>query len=241
VVAVGDELLLGDIVNGNAAWLGARLAEVGTPVVHSSAVGDDVARIVTALRRAMEDATSCSPPVGSDRRSTTSRATPSRPSPGCAGPGSGARAVAARALRRLRHLRAAGQVLRQADVPRGATVLDNPVGSAPGLRVEVDGRLLIALPARRTSSPRPSPPTSAPTCRPAAARSVSPAPCTSRHGRVAGGRAGGRRARPAGRRRPGLPGRRRCGPGAPDHDGADGRAGSGRARPARRRGRRRAG
>ena len=38
------------------------------------------------------------------------------------------------------------QVMRQADVPRGARVLDNPVGSAPGLAVEVDGTLLIALP-----------------------------------------------------------------------------------------------
>ena len=56
VVAVGEELLLGDIVNGNAAWLGAALAAAGAPVVHSSAVGDDVDRIVTALRRAAEDA-----------------------------------------------------------------------------------------------------------------------------------------------------------------------------------------
>ena len=56
VVAVGDELLLGDIVNGNAAWLGERLAAVGAPVVHSSMVGDDVERIATAVRRGLEDA-----------------------------------------------------------------------------------------------------------------------------------------------------------------------------------------
>ena len=54
VVAVGDELLLGDIVNGNAAWLGAQLAAVGAPVVHSSMVGDEVGRIVVALRRGSE-------------------------------------------------------------------------------------------------------------------------------------------------------------------------------------------
>lgn len=33
-----------------------------------------------------------------------------------------------------------------ADVPQGAALLDNPVGSAPGLRVEVDGRPVYALP-----------------------------------------------------------------------------------------------
>src|SRR5689334_6902131 len=38
------------------------------------------------------------------------------------------------------------QVLQQADVPVGARALHNPVGSAPGLRVEVGDRLLFALP-----------------------------------------------------------------------------------------------
>ncbi|MBC7373076.1 MAG: nicotinamide-nucleotide amidohydrolase family protein, partial [Frankiales bacterium] len=37
-------------------------------------------------------------------------------------------------------------VLKQADVPVGATVLDNPVGTAPGLRLEVGGRLVFAMP-----------------------------------------------------------------------------------------------
>jgi nicotinamide-nucleotide amidase len=37
-------------------------------------------------------------------------------------------------------------VLQQADVPRGAVPLDNPVGTAPGLRLEVGGSLLFALP-----------------------------------------------------------------------------------------------
>jgi nicotinamide-nucleotide amidase len=140
VVAVGDELLLGDIVNGNAAWLGARLAEVGAPVVHSSAVGDDVPRIVTALRRAMEDADvvvttgGLGPTVDDVTRDAVA-------------------AVAGVPLDRVAELEQSlrerfaaygypdvpDQVMRQADVPRGATVLDNPVGSAPGLQVEVDG------------------------------------------------------------------------------------------------------
>jgi nicotinamide-nucleotide amidase len=146
-VAVGDELLLGDIVNGNAAWLGARLAEVGAPVVHSSAVGDDVARIVTALRRALEDADvvvttgGLGPTVDDVTREAVAL-------------------VAGVPLERSAELEQQlrdrfadygiatlpAQVMRQADVPRGAVVLDNPVGSAPGLRLEVEGRVLIALP-----------------------------------------------------------------------------------------------
>lgn len=146
VVAIGDELLLGDVVNGNAAWLGAQLAAVGAPVVHSAAVGDDVGRIVTALRRAMEDAevvctTGGLGPTADDvtREALSALA--------------GAPLDRDPAIEQSLRERFAGYgiampdaVLRQADVPRGALALDNPLGSAPGLRMDVGGRLLLALP-----------------------------------------------------------------------------------------------
>jgi nicotinamide-nucleotide amidase len=151
VVAVGDELLLGDIVNGNAAWLGAALATAGAPVVHSSAVGDDADRIVTALRRAAEDAdvvvlTGGLGPTHDDlTRDALAR---------WAGVHLERRPELEQVLRdrfaAFGHTVGRGglpeQVLRQADVPVGATPLDNPVGSAPGLRLETAGRLVFALP-----------------------------------------------------------------------------------------------
>jgi nicotinamide-nucleotide amidase len=146
VVAVGEELLLGDIVNGNAAWLGAQLAAVGAPVVHSSMVGDHVDRIVTAVRRALEDAdvvvlTGGLGPTGDDlTRDAVARVlgVPLERDP-----------VIEQALRD--RFAAYGYplpeaALRQADVPRGATPLDNPVGSAPGLRAELGEQLVVALP-----------------------------------------------------------------------------------------------
>ena len=151
VVAVGNELLLGDIVNGNAAWLGQVLAAAGAPVVHSSAVGDDVERIVTALRRAAEDAdvvlvTGGLGPTSDDLTRDALAA--------LAGVALDRSAALEQQLRdrfaafgyRLQEKGPPEQVLRQADVPRGATALDNPVGTAPGLRLEVDGRLVFALP-----------------------------------------------------------------------------------------------
>ena len=146
VVAVGDELLLGDIVNGNAAWLGAELAAVGAPVVHSSMVGDTVERIVTAVRRALEDAdvvvlTGGLGPTTDDLTREAVAAV------------AGAPLVRQPALEaELRAKFAAygvdmpDAVLKQADVPQGALVLDNPVGTAPGLQLEVGGRLLLAMP-----------------------------------------------------------------------------------------------
>ena len=146
VVAVGDELLLGDIVNGNAAWLGAQLAALGAPVVHSSMVGDTVERIVTAVRRALEDAdvvvlTGGLGPTSDDLTREAVAAVGAAP------------LVRRPAIEtELRAKFAAygmdmpDAVLQQADVPEGAVALDNPVGTAPGLRLEVDGRLLLAMP-----------------------------------------------------------------------------------------------
>jgi nicotinamide-nucleotide amidase len=149
VLAVGDELLLGDIVNGNAAWLGAALAGCGVQVVHSACVGDDLGRLGVAVRRAMEDASvvvltgGLGPTVDDLTREAVAAV---------AGVPLDRRPELETRLRQ--RVSAAGQVLedlpravwKQADLPRGATALDNPVGTAPGFRIEIDGRLVFALP-----------------------------------------------------------------------------------------------
>ena len=53
VVAVGTELLLGQIVNTNAAYLGERLAELGLDAHHQVVVGDNHDRMVETIRTAM--------------------------------------------------------------------------------------------------------------------------------------------------------------------------------------------
>jgi nicotinamide-nucleotide amidase len=146
VVAVGDELLLGDTVNTNAAWLGGELARAGVQVVHSAMVGDDLARMVVALRRALEDAevvvvTGGLGPTSDDitREAIAAAA--------------GVELVRDPGLvQELQDRFAAygypmpAAVLQQADVPVGGTALHNPVGSAPGIRLAVGDRLVYALP-----------------------------------------------------------------------------------------------
>ena len=56
VLAVGTELLLGQIVNTNANELGMRLADAGLDHYHQSVVGDNVDRIADAIRLAMSRA-----------------------------------------------------------------------------------------------------------------------------------------------------------------------------------------
>jgi nicotinamide-nucleotide amidase len=110
VVAVGDELLLGDVVNTNLAWLGETLAAAGLPVVLGVEVGDDVDPIVAAVRTAFEAADAVVVSGG-------------------LGPTSDDRTLLA--LQQL--------------APRW-TELPNPVGTAPGVRTDVAGRPLFAVP-----------------------------------------------------------------------------------------------
>ena len=56
IVGVGTELLLGQIANTNAQWMSETLAEVGVDVLHHQVVGDNLDRIVAALRLALDRA-----------------------------------------------------------------------------------------------------------------------------------------------------------------------------------------
>ena len=53
VVAVGTELLLGQIVDTNSSWLGEHLAMAGIDSYFQTKVGDNHARIVSVLRQAL--------------------------------------------------------------------------------------------------------------------------------------------------------------------------------------------
>ncbi len=53
LIFVGTELLLGQIINTNAAYLGENLASLGVDIYHSSVVGDNLDRIKGAIRTAL--------------------------------------------------------------------------------------------------------------------------------------------------------------------------------------------
>src|SRR5580658_3845750 len=53
VLAIGTELLLGQVVDTNSAWIGEQLALAGIDSHLQVKVGDNQARIVTAIRQAL--------------------------------------------------------------------------------------------------------------------------------------------------------------------------------------------
>lgn len=146
VLAVGTELLLGDVVNSNAAWLGRQLADAGLEVVASEALGDDVQRIAAAITRHLQDADvlvlsgGLGPTVDDLTREAVALA--------CEAPLE--RWPALEEQLRAKFAAYGSQmpaaVLQQADVPRGAEPLDNPAGTAPGLWVPYGDKLVVALP-----------------------------------------------------------------------------------------------
>ncbi|MCW2600824.1 MAG: competence/damage-inducible protein CinA [Frankiales bacterium] len=146
VLAVGTELLLGDVINSNAAWLGAQLAAAGVEVVASAAVGDDLHRLVAAIGQHLIEADvlllsgGLGPTVDDLTRDAVALA--------CRAPLERQAALEAglRAKFAAYGMTMPAEVLRQADVPRGAEVLDNPVGTAPGLWLPLGDKVVVALP-----------------------------------------------------------------------------------------------
>jgi nicotinamide-nucleotide amidase len=147
IIGVGTELLLGQIINTNAAWIGQRLADVGWDCLRHTVVGDNEQRIAETIREALDraDAVIVTGGLGPTQDDVTREALA---------------AVAGVSLVRQPDLeqwlrewfarmgvrRMAEMNLRQADVPEGARVIDNPRGTAPGLIVELDGKPTYAVP-----------------------------------------------------------------------------------------------
>jgi nicotinamide-nucleotide amidase len=55
LISIGDELVLGQTLDTNAAWLSERLAGLGIPVVEHVTVGDDYERLAATLQRCGQD------------------------------------------------------------------------------------------------------------------------------------------------------------------------------------------
>jgi nicotinamide-nucleotide amidase len=57
IVTIGTEMLLGDLVDTNTAWISQRLAELGVAIYRHTTVGDNPERMVEALRQASSRST----------------------------------------------------------------------------------------------------------------------------------------------------------------------------------------
>ncbi len=146
VLAVGTELLLGQIVNSNAAVIGAALAERGFDAHYQQTVGDNLDRIAGAIRVALDraDAVIITGGIGPTQDDITREAL-------CEV--TGRKLVFDEAYagdlrewwsRRGREMPESN--LRQASHPDGAVLIPNPRGTAPGLALEFEGKRIFCVP-----------------------------------------------------------------------------------------------
>ena len=146
LVATGTELLLGEIVDTNAAYIARRLRTIGLNLFYKTTVGDNEERMAEALKLALSRSDviittgGLGPTVDDVTREAVARAT-------------GRELVLDPELLTFveRHFARWGRKMsdnnrRQAYKPAGALGIDNPVGTAPIFVVEQDGKYIIVLP-----------------------------------------------------------------------------------------------
>lgn len=146
VLAIGTELLLGQIVDTNSAWIGERLAEYGVDSFEHRCIGDNQTRIVAAMREMLDrsDALIICGGLGPTQDDLTRDAIAEWMGVPLVRHDHLAEAIAAMFKVRLRDM--PQNNLRQADVPEGGRWLDNPIGTAPGLCCEHEGKVVYAVP-----------------------------------------------------------------------------------------------
>lgn len=146
VIAVGTELLLGQITNTNAAHIAGVLADHGLDAHYQQVVGDNLDRVAAAIRTAVDrsDAVIITGGIGPTRDDLTREAL-------CAATGHEmvvdegyADRLRAWWAARGRHMPESN--LRQAEHPEGAELVVNPKGTAPALVMDHRGTLIFCIP-----------------------------------------------------------------------------------------------
>ncbi|MFM7879145.1 MAG: competence/damage-inducible protein A [Acidimicrobiaceae bacterium] len=146
VVAVGTELLLGQIVDTNSSWLGEQLAAAGIDSLFQVKVGDNLARIVATLRSTLEqaDAIIICGGLGPTHDDITREAIAEIM--GVELEMNDEVALVIEQLFTSRGRRMPQNNLRQAMVPKGAKIIEQRRGTAPGLICPVGEKVMYAVP-----------------------------------------------------------------------------------------------
>ena len=146
IITIGDELLIGQIVDTNSAWLGSTLGDDGIKVIQITSVQDNAAQIVQAVNDALSraDIVLMTGGLGPTKDDITKKTL--------------AEMFGMKLVRNEQVYEMVGKQLAlrgiaftelnrgQALVPDGCTVLPNRNGTAPGMWFERDGKVLISMP-----------------------------------------------------------------------------------------------
>jgi len=146
IITTGTELLLGEIVDTNAAYLAKQLAAIGLNLYYQTTVGDNEERIAAAVKSAMQRSDviiitgGLGPTVDDVTRQAVARATDRE------------LVLDPHLLDQIRcFFEKRGRLMgennqQQAYLPKGAITIENPVGTAPAFIVETENTSIVTLP-----------------------------------------------------------------------------------------------
>jgi nicotinamide-nucleotide amidase len=146
IITIGDELLIGQTIDTNSAWIATHLNEIGIDVQRRVAVGDDATAIRTALDAELSysDIVLITGGLGPTADDITKPFLCKY---------FGAKLVVNEQV--LEHVRTLfvqrnrpflERNLKQAEVPDNCTVLHNRIGTAPGMWFEKQGKVIVSMP-----------------------------------------------------------------------------------------------
>ena len=146
IISIGTELLLGEIVDTNAQFLARTLREIGVDLYRKTTIGDNANRIAKAIQEGLKRADiilttgGLGPTVDDPTREAVAlavgRSTEYKPELW--------EQIQSRFKRYNRQPTENNK--RQAYIPEGSIVIENPVGTAPSFIVEIDEKVIISLP-----------------------------------------------------------------------------------------------
>ncbi|QQL51172.1 competence/damage-inducible protein A [Mucilaginibacter ginkgonis] len=146
IITIGDEILIGQIVDTNSAWMATRLNSVGIRVKQISSVSDDADHILTALAETHKraDVILITGGLGPTKDDITKKTLAQYFNVGFKqddGALENVRRIFARYNRPLLDVN-----IKQAHVPENCEVIPNNNGTAPGMWFEHEGKIYISMP-----------------------------------------------------------------------------------------------
>lgn len=146
IVSIGNEVLSGQTIDTNAAYLSQRLLSIGIPVVSSYTIGDEIDSIVRSFGFAGSDADViiATGGLGPTDDDLTRQALAKFLGAELQLQDGLLRTIQEFFTSRNRQMSSKNKI--QAYIPEGTKALTNNLGTAPGIRAELEGKLLFALP-----------------------------------------------------------------------------------------------
>ncbi|MDD5507591.1 MAG: competence/damage-inducible protein A [Bacteroidales bacterium] len=146
IISIGDELLIGQVINTNAVWMASELSAIGIPTLRITTVGDDSDEITDSMRAAVSRANLIliTGGLGPTRDDITKSAL-------CRFFNVSLRFdeptyARVRELLRSRRYLVLDSQRSQAMVPENARLIPNQVGTAPGMWFENEERIFVIMP-----------------------------------------------------------------------------------------------